>query len=128
MKALTLVQPWAWMIVYGPKRWENRTWSTTYRGPLIIHAGNSRRMMEDAYGDPTLARFLPCPSELVFSALIGIVELTRIESIQKLTGEPFAEGPWCWRLDRPIPLSHPVPMRGGRRLWNVLDGIVAPGP
>lgn len=39
MKALTIWQPWAWLIVTGTKPVENRTWATDYRGPMLIHAG-----------------------------------------------------------------------------------------
>lgn len=38
MKALTLTQPWATLVAIGAKRIETRSWSTTYRGPLAIHA------------------------------------------------------------------------------------------
>lgn len=36
---LTIRQPWAWSIVHGRKRVENRSWQMNYRGPLLIHAG-----------------------------------------------------------------------------------------
>lgn len=39
MKALSIMQPWASMIVFGFKPVENRTWSTGHRGPTLIHAG-----------------------------------------------------------------------------------------
>lgn len=39
MKALSIRQPWAWLIVNGFKDIENRTWRTNYRGPVLIHAG-----------------------------------------------------------------------------------------
>jgi hypothetical protein len=39
MKALTVQQPWAWAIIHGTKRIENRTTAWKYRGPLAIHAG-----------------------------------------------------------------------------------------
>lgn len=38
MKALTLTQPWATLVALGAKRIETRSWSTKYRGPLLIHA------------------------------------------------------------------------------------------
>lgn len=38
---LSLRQPWAWMVVHGGKRIENRKWSTDYRGPILIHAAQS---------------------------------------------------------------------------------------
>ncbi len=38
MKALTLTQPWATAVALGSKRIETRSWSTSYRGPIAIHA------------------------------------------------------------------------------------------
>ena len=39
MKAITIKQPWASMIVEGIKDVENRTWRTSFRGRVLIHAG-----------------------------------------------------------------------------------------
>jgi len=41
MKALSICQPWAWLIVQGFKDVENRSWKTNYRGTLLIHASKS---------------------------------------------------------------------------------------
>lgn len=38
MKAISLWQPWATLIAIGAKQYETRSWSTDYRGPLVIHA------------------------------------------------------------------------------------------
>jgi activating signal cointegrator 1 len=38
MKALSLTQPWATLIAIGAKAIETRSWQTSYRGPLAIHA------------------------------------------------------------------------------------------
>jgi hypothetical protein len=38
MKALSLTQPWASLVVAGAKKLETRSWPTYYRGPLLIHA------------------------------------------------------------------------------------------
>ncbi len=38
MKAITIHQPWASLIVVGAKRFETRSWETKYRGPIAIHA------------------------------------------------------------------------------------------
>jgi hypothetical protein len=38
MKALSIRQPWAWLIVNGFKDVENRTKRSHHRGPLAIHA------------------------------------------------------------------------------------------
>lgn len=42
MKALTLHQPWAQFVALGVKTIETRSWSTDYRGRLLIHAGAQR--------------------------------------------------------------------------------------
>ena len=38
MKAITIKQPWASLIVHGIKDIENRSWSTKFRGRVLIHA------------------------------------------------------------------------------------------
>jgi len=42
MKALSVRQPWAWLIVNGYKDIENRDWSTKLRGRIWIHTGVHR--------------------------------------------------------------------------------------
>jgi len=41
MKALSVRQPWAWLIAHGLKPVENREWETHYRGPVLIHASKT---------------------------------------------------------------------------------------
>lgn len=38
MKAITVKQPWGYLICLGIKNIENRTWYTKYRGRVYIHA------------------------------------------------------------------------------------------
>ena len=38
MKTLSIRNPWAYLIAYGVKDVENRSWKTDYRGELLIHA------------------------------------------------------------------------------------------
>jgi hypothetical protein len=40
-KALTFTQPWASLVAGGFKRIETRSWGTSYRGPLAIHAAKT---------------------------------------------------------------------------------------
>lgn len=39
MRALSVLQPWAWLLANGHKDVENRSWATRYRGDFFIHAG-----------------------------------------------------------------------------------------
>ena len=50
MLALSIRQPWAWLIVHGWKDIENRTWRTRVRGRFLIHAakGMTNREYLDA--------------------------------------------------------------------------------
>ena len=41
MRALTVRQPWASLIACGAKTIETRSWKTSYRGSLLIHAGKA---------------------------------------------------------------------------------------
>ena len=39
MKAITVLQPWATLLVTGKKHIETRSWKTNYRGEILIHTG-----------------------------------------------------------------------------------------
>jgi hypothetical protein len=41
MLALSVRQPWAWMILHGGKDVENRDWPTKVRGRVLIHAAKT---------------------------------------------------------------------------------------
>lgn len=38
MLALSIRQPWAWLILHGGKDIENRDWPTKFRGRVLVHA------------------------------------------------------------------------------------------
>jgi activating signal cointegrator 1 len=59
MKAITLTQPWATLVAIGAKRIETRSWSTSYRGKIAIHA---------AKGFPSEAKGF-CEAQLVCRAM-----------------------------------------------------------
>jgi hypothetical protein len=46
-KALTVKNPWAWLIEKGIKDIENRTWRTNFRGRVLIHAAASSALRKD---------------------------------------------------------------------------------
>ncbi len=51
LPALSVHQPWAWLIVAGFKHIENRSRRTHYRGPVLIHAGLNRRLIRPEVWD-----------------------------------------------------------------------------
>ncbi|MEO8494175.1 MAG: ASCH domain-containing protein [Planctomycetota bacterium] len=48
--ALSVRQPWAWLIVNGHKDIENRVWPTKVRGRILIHTA-AKPVTQDAYED-----------------------------------------------------------------------------
>jgi hypothetical protein len=49
MKTLSIKTPYAYLIAYGVKTIENRTWKTKYRGKILIHASGID--IEDIFDD-----------------------------------------------------------------------------
>jgi hypothetical protein len=118
---LSVLQPWAWAIIHGGKPVENRSWATSYRGPLLIQAGASRRCLGDA---PDLLAAAPSAADLPFGCLVGAVEL--VGCVRRKDYDPtdrWAFGPWCWLLRNPRPLVSPVPLRGSLGLFPPPAGL-----
>jgi len=63
MKALTIWQPWASLLACGAKQYETRSWATSYRGPIAIHA--AKKNVLDALA------LIPVPVALEMKRLIG---------------------------------------------------------
>jgi hypothetical protein len=49
LPCISILQPWAWLIVNGHKDIENRGWSTGFRGRILIHAG--KKLSKRDYAD-----------------------------------------------------------------------------
>lgn len=127
MKALTICQPYAELIMLGEKHIENRKWETRYRGPLLIHAGKSTAWL-DSYS--------PLPDKMDFGAIVGVVELiycchVRVIRDQHAGGrwkhlihDPHTSGPFCWILGNPKRFAVPIPYRGQQTLFDIPDDVV----
>lgn len=118
MRALSVRQPWAWLIVHGPKRVENRDWATHYRGPLLIHA--AKTMTQDDYDACQIfvAGFsdmrLPDPAQIDFGGIVGTCVL--IGCVEHL------DSPWfCGQYGFVLSSVEPVPFlpcRGFPGMWD----------
>lgn len=144
MKALTILQPWAHAIVWGPKRVENRRWYTGYRGPLAIHAGKDRgemggdspydalRMIGCKDGDTVFQR------PLLFGHVIGRCELVNCVAMPhdldvinphvrpwfEGAALMWAGGPYCLLLKDVRPIEPAIPCRGQRGLWELDEELL----
>lgn len=143
---LTIKQPWASLIIRpdlpagSPERkaWlasklrkdiENRTWGTSYRGLLYIHAGKQY----DLPGHHTLCVHFPelqkvledetgAPIKPQHSGIIGTV---RIVDVVKYSPSLWFAGPIGWVLEDPQPVEF-EPMRGALGLWKAGDMLPNP--
>ncbi len=115
MKALTIRQPWASLIMAGIKDVENRGWSTGYRGELAIYAG--RAVDRSALAAHAHLLSLEAPGDVLpAGGVLGTVQLLDVVTDHQ---SPWAEaGSWNWILSDPEPFTAPVPAVGRLRLWN----------
>ena len=130
-KCLTVQQPFAWGIMAGQKKIENRGRPTKYRGPLWIHAGVSRSTLagttpEEWRVDEEAGSNLPgCPEfkDLVFGAILGVVDLVDCIDEEAAFHPDYDSvhtlGPWCWVLANVRPLKKPIlGVKGQLGIWN----------
>lgn len=125
MKCLTICEPYASAFVAGPKNVENRSWPTTHRGWLLVHASWSK-VWQGSWWIDGCHRLWPAGAERTFhyGCLIGIVRIT--DCAHPDESNPWASGPWCWRRDSArLEFVKPVPWRGRQRLFDVPDDVVA---
>lgn len=130
VKAITLYQPWASLIMAGAKRFETRSWCTEYRGLLVIHAGKT---LEVDTGNRQFMTHLAAANigdwrKLPLGAALGVVNLVgcwRARSvIPHVSAQELAFGFFdgedrkAWELRNPVAFAQPVPMRGQQGLWE----------
>ena len=78
MKALSIRQPWAWLIANGHKDVENRDWPTRFRGKFLIHAAKGMTRDEYYFCDDFIRGLnvtLPSMSELERGGIVGVAEI-----------------------------------------------------
>ena len=128
MKAITILQPWASLIACGAKRIETRSWSTSHRGPLAIHAGRTVPIMD--LFTPRVEAALwnedtPFGKVIAIAELVDCVEMTieRIAEWRDMYGDDeiafghFEPGRYAWILAN-VRRIEPVLAKGRQRLWE----------
>lgn len=105
MKALSIRQPWAWLIVHGHKRIENRSWPTRFRGSFLVHAPKGMTRDEYEYARAFAGGQgvqLPAFGELLRGGIVGVATIT--DCIAN-SSDPWFFGPVGFELTsaKPIP-------------------------
>ena len=132
MKALSLYQPWASLIAGREKTYETRSWQTTYRGPVIIHADQNKELLDEYFWQNYFrgrlggmgyfdSAQLPLGAALCVADLVEIVRTEIIApklSTQELVFGNYHEGRFAWRFENVRAFKHPFPMRGQQGLFE----------
>jgi hypothetical protein len=141
MKALTVKQPWAYLICADIKDVENRTWKTNFRGRVLIHAGAScdsrcgnllTLFTMEQWNEMNKMKHLPVKRKIVEeyldkSAIIGSVEIVDCvgasPDMVDCFGTPLSvwAEPNCflWVLENPILFKKPIlNMKGKLSFWE----------
>lgn len=141
MKAISLWQPWATLIAIGAKQIETRSWATSYRGPIAIHAAKrkvKRELIELARDIDFQAAFgtanlYPLLNDLPLGAIVAVAELVACVPVEKLSPKTglggefwfgnYAPGRFGWMLSN-VRALQAIPYRGEQGLFNVPDSVL----
>jgi len=121
MKALSISQPWAWLIAHGYKDVENREWYTDYRGPLIIHASRTWSQSGFEFIIERMDLWVPEKEKYVFGALIGMVDM--IDCVDQYQSKWFF-GSWGFVFENAQIFQNPIPYSGHLKLFDVPEFLL----
>ncbi len=143
MKAISLWQPWAFLVAAGEKKIETRSFRTKHRGPIAIHAAKKWNLTlrdmcsEDPFFE-ILSRYRPnyggcrdfdvaLDRILFFGAIVAVGKLTDCVEIttenvpagvERSLGD-YTPGRFMWKFDEVVQLMTPMPYRGQQGFFNV---------
>jgi hypothetical protein len=115
MKALSIRQPWAWLIVNGFKDIENRNWETNFRGPFLVHAGKQFDYEDYRWVKSNSQIIMPEINEFEMGGIVGSAEI--IGCVTQHTSQWFF-GPYGFVLKNARTVKF-VPLRGQLNFFNV---------
>ncbi|MEW4370036.1 2-oxoglutarate dehydrogenase E1 [Paenibacillus kandeliae] len=139
MKAITIRQPWATLVSLGEKQYETRSWKTTWRGQLAIHAGKTvdKDAFQNVYVREALERHgyltmadLPTSSVIAIAKVMNCWQAIEalpsgciLENGQHITDPEwtfgdFTIGRYAWDMEVIEQLKTPIPAKGKLSLWE----------
>jgi hypothetical protein len=125
--ALSVWQPYAWLLARGVKTYENRTKDTGHRGWVLIHASAHKVSRADwaavawfaAKQRVTLPLQLECPR----AAFVGAMRIDGVVTEEyDAHGSPWFNGPYAYKIGAAVAFRTPVAGKGGFDIFPV------PGP
>ena len=134
MKALTLWQPWATLIVKNDKHIETRGHKTNILGRVAIHAAKADHcglllhmpMSKLKFFQESKVCGFPEPPR---GCIVGTVEIIGCMPIEELYGSEldtpkerafgdWSKGRYGWILRNPVIFDKPIPAKGSQGFWN----------
>ena len=118
MKALSLKQPFAELILQGKKTIELRKWNTQFRGGFLIHSSkipDAEEMQKRGFKE------LPCGFILGKVKLIDVKEYKSDEEHIKDRDKHLANSAWGnygFILENPVRFDKPIACKGNLNFWN----------
>lgn len=130
MKVLSLIEPCATLIKEKKKLVETRSWKTSYRGELYIHASstsirkdwkNNREFMALINNTPLNFGNIICKCNLVDCIYMTkeYVENMKINNHQEYICGKYEEGRYAWILENIQVLNNPIKAKGHLSIWNM---------
>ena len=127
MKVLSLIEPWATLIKERKKVIETRSWKTSYRGELYIHA-SCKKIKKDEHINELLGLIpnvpmgygnIICKCKLVDCVYMDQEFLDKIKKNEQefLCGE-YSLGRYAWILEDVEVLEEPIPAKGHLNIWS----------
>lgn len=134
MKVLSLTEPFATLILNGSKCIETRSWKTSYRGELYIHASSTKiskkdkddiELMQLLKGSNLNFGYIVCKCNLVDCIYMTkeYVEQIKNNNYQEYICGEYREGRYAWILENIIPIEIPIKAKGQLSIWNYYNEL-----
>ena len=127
MKTITLIQPWATLILQEDKKIKTRSWNTNYRGKLAIHAGLKvdKTVFNDPFYQPLLENYsindIPKGRIIAICELVDCIPTEKIRdtlSDKEIKLGNYSSGRFAWILRNVISIEPSIPTKGMLGLWT----------
>lgn len=145
-KAISIKQPWAYLLCAGIKNVENRTWATKYRGRVYIHASAKpagQYFSEGVFTADQLNHLIQSKKinqieKVQLSAIIGCVDIvdctinhdsiwaekSEIGLLDEPTNE-YGKPVYNWVLANPVLFDKPIlNVKGKLSFWDCSEYLI----
>lgn len=136
VKVLSVMQPWASLLVMGVKRNETRSFRSNFRGRIYIHASKTKnRSLVDVCKQAPFNKYVPDYDKLPFGKILGHVDMincmtteemsmvflqdsNRERAIEEYQFGDYSENRYAWVMENPVMLDEFISVNGTLGIWN----------